>query len=163
MSTKTKPFEIKYEQDAGFQYLALETKGAFSQIPNLIPQLMQLVAEQNLFSSMRGPVFVAFYSDPKEVATEEEHFWAVGFPCAEYVNFKAPLKLKEREASFVAKCMVYGPYETLAQQYPKIEEAITNDGYHIQHWSFEWYLEDVRQVKPEDLRTELWIDITKSD
>ena len=94
-------FNIKYEQAEAFKYLALEVKGAYSQIPDKITQLMQLTAEQNLFPSMRGPVFGIFYNDPREVANEDEYFWAVGYPCAETANFNAPLKLKERKESFV--------------------------------------------------------------
>ena len=156
-------FDIKYENASAFKYLALEVKGAYSQIPDKITQLMQLTAEQNLFPSMRGPVFAIFYNDPREIAIEDEYFWAGGYPCAENVNFKAPLKLKERKESFVAKATIYGPYDKLAESYPKIEEKITKDGYKILFWSLEMYLDDPRSVKPEYLRTELWIDVKKSD
>jgi effector-binding domain-containing protein len=86
----------------------------------------------------------------------------VGYPCAETANFNAPLKLKEREESFVAKATIYGPYNKLAESYPKIEENITKDGYQIVFWSLEMYMDDPRSVKPENQRTELWIDVKKS-
>jgi len=154
-------FDIKYENASAFKYLALEVKGAYSQIPDKITQLMQLTAEQNLFPSMRGPVFAIFYNDPREVASEDEYYWAVGYPCAETANSNAPLKLKERKESFIAKVTIYGPYDKLAEAYPAIEQQITKDSYNILFWSLEMYLDDPRTVKPENLRTELWIDVKK--
>jgi effector-binding domain-containing protein len=154
-------FNITYEQAESFNYLALDVKGAYSQIPDKITQLMQLTATQNLFPAMRGPVFAIFYTDPNEVANEDEHLWAVGYSCAENVSFKDPLKLKERKASFIVKVTVFGPYDKLAEAYPEIQQRVTNDGYEIIFWSLEKYLDDPRTVKPEDLRTEIWIDVKK--
>ena len=154
-------FDIKYGQAKAFKYLAFEVKGAYSQIPDKITQLMQLTAAQNLFPAMRGPIFAIFYTDPNEVKDEDEHSWAVGYSCAENANFKDPLKLKEHKASFIAKVTIYGPYDKLAEAYPEIEQRVTNDGYEIIFWSLEKYLDDPRSVKPENLRTELWIDVKK--
>jgi len=152
-------FEITYEQTEAFHYLALEAKGAYKQIPDKITELMQLTAAQNLFPSMRGPVFAIFYTDPNEVKNEDEHFWAVGYSCDENASFKDPLMLKERKASFIAKATIYGPYDKLAEAYPLIEEQITKDEYKILFWSLEMYLDDPRTVKPENLRTQAWIDV----
>ena len=154
-------FEITYEQTEAFHYLAFEVKGAYSQIPDKITQLMQLTAAQNLFPAMRGPVFSVFYTDPNEVANEDDHLWAVGYSCDENASASDPLKLKKHKASFVAKVTVYGPYDKLAEAYPEIEQRVTKDGYEIIFWSLEKYLDDPRSVKPEDLRTELWIDVKK--
>jgi len=158
---KLAKFDITYERAEAFHYLALEVKGAYRQIPDKITQLMQLTATQNLFPAMRGAVFAIFYNDPREVAGEDEYYWAVGYPCAENADFKAPLKLKERNESFVAKATIYGPYDKLAEVYPLIEEQITKDGYKILFWSLEMYLDDPRTVKPENLRTQAWIDVKK--
>jgi effector-binding domain-containing protein len=93
----------------------------------------------------------------------ETKVWAVGYTCDENANFKDPLKLKKHKASFVAKVTVYGPYDKLAETYPAIEQSILKDGYDIIFWSLEKYLDDPRSVKPEDLRTEIYIDVKKSD
>ena len=154
-------FDIKYEQAKAFKYLALEVKGAYKQIPDKITELMQLTATQNLFTAMRSPVFAIFYTDPNEVENEDEHLWAVGYSCAENVSFKDPLKLKERKSSYIAKVTVFGPYDKLAETYPEIQQRVTDDGYEIIFWSLEKYLDDPRAVKPEDLRTEIWIDVKK--
>nr|MDO8081061.1 GyrI-like domain-containing protein [Candidatus Freyarchaeota archaeon] len=161
MAADKSKFKIRYEQDAGFKYIVLEANGVYSQIPDKITQLMQLTAEQNLFPQMKGPIFTMFYNDPREAETEDEYHWAVGYPCAENAKVKAPLKKKERGESFVAKITVYGPYEDLAVQYEKIEEKIIADGHKILRFSLEMYLDDPRQVKPENTRTELWIDLKK--
>jgi hypothetical protein len=39
---------------------------------------MQLTAAQNLFTAMRGPIFSIFYTDPNEIANEDEHYGALG-------------------------------------------------------------------------------------
>ncbi len=161
MASVKRKFEIKYEQDAGFKYIELEANGVYSQIPDKITQLMQLTAEQNLFPQMKGPIFAMFYNDPREAETEDEYNWAVGYPCTENAEVKAPLKQKERGEALVAKITVYGPYEELAAQYEKIEEKIIADSYKVLRFSLEMYLDDSRQVKPENTRTVLWIDIKK--
>jgi effector-binding domain-containing protein len=161
LASKESKFEIRYEQDAGFKYIALEANGAYGQIPDKITQLMQLTGKQNLFPQMRGAIFAIFYNDPREAENKDGYHWAVGYPCAENAKAKVPLKLKERGESFVAKVTVYGPYSNLAARYEKIEEKIIAEGYKVLHWSLEMYLDDPRQVKPEDTRTELWIDVKK--
>jgi effector-binding domain-containing protein len=154
-------FEITYEHAESFNYLALDVKGVYSQIPDKITQLMQLTAAKNLFPAMRGPVFAIFYTDPNEVENEDEHLWAVGYSCDDKAQPTDPLKLKERKASFIAKVTVFGPYDKLAEVYPEIQQRVTNDGFEIIFWSLEKYLDDPRTVKPEDLRTEIWIDVKK--
>lgn len=42
----------------------------------------------------------------------------------------------------------------IAKQYEKIEEKVVNDGYQVLHWNTEMYLNDPREVKPEDIQTE---------
>ena len=92
---------------------------------------------------------------------ESELKWIIGFPTDTKAEAKAPLKNGEYKFTKVAYYVHKGPFDQIARSYEKVFAFITKNGYKAAGPSLENYLNDPREVKPEDLRTEIMIPVTK--
>jgi AraC family transcriptional regulator len=139
-----------------FTYCCIVHKGPLAGIGDVITQLMQAVQAQNLFPLFRGPMIGVYYSSPAQVKPGEL-IWEVGFPLAEGAKPQAPLELKEWKYPTVATAVHKGPYAKAGETIQRLMDWAKAKGYAIAGPTLERYLNNPMQVKPEELRTEIWI------
>ena len=143
-----------------FAYFCITHKGPLSDIADVITQLMQAVQAQNLFPLVRGPMVGVYYNSPAQVKPEEL-VWEVGFPVTEQAAPKAPLEKKTWNYKTVAEALHTGPYAKAGETIQRLMTWIGANGYVADGPTIERYLNNPMQVKPEELRTEIWIPVRK--
>ena len=142
-----------------FVYCCLAHKGPFSEIENVIKQLMQQSQNQNVFPA--GPILGIYYNSPDQVSPEELK-WEMGFPITAQTPVQSPLEKKEWNHTPVASALHVGPYEKTGETIIKIMKWMEANGYIIAGPVLERYLDAApSSVKPEKLRTEIWIPCKK--
>jgi AraC family transcriptional regulator len=143
-----------------FAYCVIVHKGPMTDMAGVIAQLMQAVQAQNLFPLVRGPMIGVYYNSPVQVKPEEL-IWEVGFPLAEGAKPQAPLELKEWKFPTGAVAVHKGPYAKAGETIQRLMTWIVGQGYDVAGPMLERYLNNPMQVKPEELRTEIWIPVKK--
>ena len=143
-----------------FAYCVIVHKGPLTDMAGVITQLMQAVQAQDLFPLVRGPVIGVYYNSPTQVKPGEL-IWEVGFPVAEQAAPKAPLEKKTWNRTTVAEAVHTGPYAKTGEAIQRLMDWIEAQGYVIAGPTLERYLNNPMQVKPEELRTEIWIPVKR--
>jgi effector-binding domain-containing protein len=149
--------EISVKEVMPFTYCALFHQGPFTEIENVIQQLIGEIQTQGIIP--QGPMIGIYYNSPEEVKPEELR-WEIGFPVAK-LTVKEPLELKKWDFTLVVSAIHIGPYEKIADVYPEIFEWMRKNGYQPSGPIMERYLDNPATVKPEELRAEVWIPCKK--
>lgn len=146
---------VSVKQVTPFVYCCITHKGPFSQIQNVMGQLMMSSQAQNIFPA--GPPFGVYYIDPDEVKPEEL-VWEVGFPIMAQSMPQPPLEKKQWTYTLVATAQHTGPYEKAGETIAKIFEWMTANDFVQAGPILERYLTmPTPTTKPEDLKSEIWI------
>ncbi len=143
-----------------FAYCCIVHKGPISDISSVIGQLIQAMQEQNIFSAIRGPM-VAVYHKAQTPVDSPDLSWEVGFIVTEQAMPQAPLIKKIWSHSTVAVATHVGPYQQLGETIEKLVAWVGAQGYAANDPLLERYLNSPMQVKPQELRTEIWIPVVK--
>ena len=143
-----------------FAYCALTHKGPISDMSGVIGQLIQEMQTQNLFSAIRGPM-VGIYPDNPSLTDPADMSWEVGFIVTAQAEPRAPLVKKVWDHPTVASVVHIGPYAKSGETINKLVAWMKAGGYVADGPLMERYLNNPMQVKPEELRTELWIPCGK--
>lgn len=155
---RQEPIELK--EITPFVYCCLPASGPYTEIPNFIGKLMQNMQGQNVFP--RGPMLGIYYNAPSEVKPEDLK-WEVGFPVTEQATVQTPLVKKSWDHKTVAVALHIGPYEKTVETINKMMDWITKNGCVVSGPLMERYLDmDPSRVKPEELKTEVWIPCQKT-
>ena len=142
-----------------FVYFCLRYKGPFSQIQEAIGKLLENAKFQNI--APMGPLIGIYYSSPADVKPEALD-WEVGFPTTPQIFVQAPLEKKEWNFTRVAVALHKGFYETVGDTIMKILDWMDSNGYAQGGPILERYMDmDPSSVRPEDLRTEIWVPVKK--
>jgi len=150
---------VSLREISPFTYCCIPHKGPFTEIQEVIGALMQALRSQNIYPA--GPLVGIYYNSPAEVK-ETELEWEVGFPTTAQAVAQAPLEKKQWNFTTVASALHTGPYETTEQTISKILEWMKSNGYTQAGPIMERYMDmDPSAVKPEELRTEIWIPCQK--
>jgi effector-binding domain-containing protein len=153
--------KVTIQEIQEFTYCSLPHKGPFTDIQEVIGQMVQAFRSQNL--SPTGPLIGIYYSVPENTKAEE-YQWEMGFPIMAQSLVQPPLVLKQWTLTTVATCLHTGPYETAPKTITKIQEWMVENGYVQAGPIMERYLDmDPAAVKPQDLKTEIWIPIKKGE
>jgi effector-binding domain-containing protein len=139
-----------------FSYCCIAHKGPLTDMPEVIGQLMQAMQAQDLFASIRGTMVGVYYNSPGQVKPEELS-WEIGFEVSEQAAAKPPLEKKAWTFPFVAAAVHTGPYAKTGETIQKLMDWMKGKGYTAHGPVLERYLNNPMQVKPEELRTEIWI------
>ena len=139
-------------------YAAMGFKGSFNRMEKNIGVFMQEFFKQGLTSG--GPVLGIYYNDPAK-DKEEDLKWAVGFPVAGDAKVQAPLKKVQTKFKKAAVYLHIGPYEEFEQVYAKIFKYISDNGYKVVWPVYDKYFNNPKEVKPEELKTEIIIPVEK--
>ena len=117
-----------------------------------IQEIIKVLAEQDIRPA--GPMFSYHHCRPSATFDFE-----IGFPVEKAIRESGRVKNGKLPAERVARCVYQGPYEGLAQAWPKLQEWIREQGLPETSRFFERYLNNPDEVKdPKDYRTELnWV------
>lgn len=150
---------ISIQKVEPFGYFCLHHKGPFSQLPEVIGRLMEESRVQNVFPA--GPLMGIYFNTPGEVEPEELE-WEIGFPVTPQALVQPPLEKKEWNFDQVASCLHQGPYDKTGETIATMLEWLEANGYEPSGPVLERYLDmNPQELKPEDLRTEIWIPCRK--
>jgi len=141
-------------------YCCIVHKGPLTDISGVIGQLVQAMQSQGLFASIRGTMVGVYYNSPGQVKPEELS-WEVGFEISEQAAPKPPLEKKSWTYPIVAVAVHIGPYAKVSETIQKLTDWMKGKGYSASGPVLERYLNNPMQVKPEELRTEIWIPALK--
>lgn len=143
-----------------FAYCAIAHKGPLSDISGVIGQLIQEMQTQNLFSAIRGPM-VGIYPDDPSQTDPADMSWEIGFIVTAQAEPQAPLVKKVWALTPVAAIVHIGPYAKSGETINRLTAWMKAEGCVAGGPLLERYLNNPMQVKPEELRTEMWIPCAK--
>lgn len=151
---------ISVQEIEPFLYCCLSHKGPFTDMQDVIGQLMAAMHNQNIYPT--GPLLGIYYDSPDKVKPEDLQ-WEVGFPVTVQVLPQPPLAKKQWIFKTVVSTVHVGPYEKVGDTIGKMLEWMKHAKYVPAGPFLERYMDmDPSQLKPEDLKTEIWIPCQKS-
>jgi AraC family transcriptional regulator len=144
----------------GQQYtLAIqESNGSYLKMTQKVTEFINEFFKQGLTPT--GPLYGIYFNSPENIEVEEIR-WAIGFPIDKDTAVKEPLKKMDLSYPKAAVYLHVGPYDKLPESYKKVFQYIKDNGYKIVYPVFEKYLDDPMLVKPDKLRTEICVPVTK--
>jgi len=148
------------KQAKPFPYCCIAYKGPISDIGSVIAQFMQAMQAQNLFPGIRGPMIGVYYNSPADTKPADLE-WEVGFPMAEGTTVQPPLVMKTWKYMSGAVAVHIGAYAKTGETIQRLMTWIKDNGYVVAGPTLERYLDNPMEVKPEELKTEIWIPVTK--
>lgn len=152
---------VSTKEVSPFTYCCIHHKGPFTEIEQVINQLMAAMQSQNILPT--GPMLGIYYNDPEKVKPEELE-WDIGFPVTSQGSVQSPLEIKQWSFTLVASTIHIGPYEKTGESYAKIFHWLNANNYDQTGPILEKYLvAPLPDTKPEDLRAELWIPCQKKE
>lgn len=155
--SEAQPVAIK--EVSPFTYCCIPHKGPFTEIEQVINQLMAVMQSQNILPT--GPMLGIYYNDPEKVKPEELE-WEIGFPVTSRGSVQSPLEIKQWPFTLVASAFHIGPYEKTGESYAKIFQWLDVNNYDQTGPVLEKYLvAPLSGTKPEDLKAEIWVPCQK--
>lgn len=150
--------DVAIKQVPSFAYFCLPYKGPFTDMGKVIGMMMGALRTQNVMPA--SPMIGVYYNSPDQVKPEDLQ-WEVGFPMTPQAAVQPPLEKKPWAFTTVASCFHKGPYERTGETISLMMKWLDANGYIIVGPVLETYLMDPSRVKPEDLKTEIWIPCGK--
>ena len=150
--------EVQIKDETPFTYAYLECAGSYNMIPAKIGEFMGEFFKQGLIPA--GSFFGLYLNSPDEVK-EADLKWVIGFPVQNDAAVKEPLKKGEFKYEKVAYYLYKGPFDKANAAYELIFKFIGENGYRPAGPVMERYLDDPSSTKPEDLRTEIIVPLSK--
>jgi effector-binding domain-containing protein len=152
--------EITIEDFAPIKVAYVEKKGPYSETGKSMQELFKLFGEKNL--KQRNYPMGVYFDDPQKVKPDQTRYEVMCQFVGEFEGDKQ-LKVKKLPAQKVAKTLYVGPYEECESTYKKLYEWIMTKGYKPAGPAMEKYLNDISQVPPESLKTEICVPVTKME
>ena len=151
-----KKVKVSKLETTSFSYVCLPHKGDYKDHEMVIGKLMEAIQAHGI--TPEGPMFGIYYNSPQKTKPEDLS-WEIGFQVAAVTNVKEPLVLKKWEFTKVAKTMHLGPYEKVGEIFPAIFKWIAENKLTPAGPSMERFLNDPTTVKPEEIKTEIWLPV----
>jgi len=151
-----KKVKVSKLETASFSYVCLPHKGDYKDHEMVIGKFMGAIQTHGI--TPEGPLLGIYYNSPHETKPEDL-VWEIGFQVAGITKIKKPLVLKKWEFTKVAKAMHLGPYEKVSEIYPAIFKWIAENKLAPVGPSMERFLNDPANVKPEEIKTEIWLPV----
>lgn len=163
----TGEIKVEIKQVEPFVYCSLRHKGPFSDMEDVINDLLTTMKNMNIFP--QGPMMGIYHTIPGPNDPEDKEMeWEVGFPIAEqsYAQAREEIQVKlERktwEYTLVASTIYTGPYEETGEAITDIFQWMEANGYDKAGPVLEIYLD---AGTPDPLsaakKTEIWIPCKK--
>ena len=140
--------------------LGMRKTGAYREIPVMLPRICEFAFSKNI--QITGyPVFLLHETSVEKAqkADEEENAdIEVAFPISEFVEITGDeeIRVYELPGGKMAKIVHKGSYEECTLSYEKLFSWITENGKRIAGPVREVYLNDPREVPPEEILTEIY-------
>lgn len=151
--------DVSLQKIEPFAYCCMPVKGSYAQIQEAIGKMTLAMEFQRVAPT--GPLMGIFYNSPEQVDSQDLE-WEIGFPLSPRQGIQPPLVLKEWSYTQVAVSMHKGPYADAGKTIVKITEWMAANGYAPAGPMLERYLDmNPAEMRPEDLRTEIWIPCQK--
>jgi effector-binding domain-containing protein len=144
-----------------FPYCAIVHRGPYTDMGTVIGELVGAMQAQSLFPLIRGPLVGVYLNSPADTKPEDLS-WEAGFIVAAQTTAQPPLVKKSWDYRTVAAALHVGPYDQAGVVIGKMMGWLAANGYEIAGPILERYLDqNPSAVKPEALRTEIWIPVAK--
>ena len=144
-----------------FPYCAIDHKGPFTDMGEVIGKLMGAMQAQGLLPEIRGPMVGVYHNSPGDTAPGDLS-WEMGFVIMAQSTMQPPLVRRVWEHRTVAAATHVGPYEKTGEAIEKIMAWLDAQGYEATGPVLERYLDqNPAAVKPESLKTEIWVPCKK--
>jgi AraC family transcriptional regulator len=151
--------DVSLQKIEPFAYFCMPVKGSYSQIQEAIGKLMMEMQAQNAMPT--GPLMGIYYNSPDEVSSQDLE-WEIGFPVSPRQAVQPPLVLKDWSFTQVAVSVHKGPYADLGKTIAKISDWMAANDFVPAGPVLERYLDmNPSEMRPEDLRTEVWFPCRK--
>lgn len=103
-------------------------------------------------------VNAGFFSMFKDMFTKIWHFYS-GFPLETALEGEGDMHVKVHSKSKYIKATHYGPYQNVGKLYTKMYKWGKDNGHKCLPESFEFYMNDPKEVKKSELETILYIPV----
>lgn len=141
--------------------VGMRKKGHYKIIPGMFQAIVGHVMEKG--GKLKGmPTYVCHEAGPEEVKKADKEGTAdieVAFPVEGKVEETEEIKCYELSGGKMAKIMHKGPYEECESTYDKLYKWLKENGKEITGPTREVYPNDPREVKPEEILTEIYVPI----
>ena len=116
-------------------------------------KIMAYLGEKGVYPSYAG--FVGYFNmDMEDLELE------IGFPVNQPVEGSGEILFSEIPACKAATTVHHGPYDELSTAYDALNKLIEEQGETASGIAYEFYLNDPREVAPEELQTEIVLPLT---
>lgn len=144
-----------------FPYCAIAHQGPYTDMATVVGQLVGAMQTQGLFPQVRGPMIGVYFNSPADAAPKDLA-WEAGFIVTAQAAPQSPLVKKVWEYRTVAVALHMGPYAEGGRTVAAMMAWLGANGYRPAGPVLERYLDrNPQEIKPEDLRTEIWIPCEK--
>jgi AraC family transcriptional regulator len=150
--------KVVIKEGESFWYVFMEFGGPYDKVEKSVQTFMGEFFKQGLVPT--GALLGVYFNDPNQVKPEELK-WNLGFPVSKEADVRTPLKKVEFKHKTVAVYLHIGPYENWDKAYEKIFKYIEDKGYKIIWPLYDKYLNNPKEVKPEELKTKMIIPVEK--
>lgn len=141
--------------------LGMRKHGKYQEISTMIPEIFEFAVEKGI-EIIDTPIFVCHETTVEEVMKADEEGNAdieIALPVLEKGEDTDKMKFYELPGGKMAKIVHKGPYEDVGPAYEKLFMWIEENGKKITGFTREIYLNDPREVPPEEILTEIYAPI----
>jgi AraC family transcriptional regulator len=150
--------KVVIKEGESFWYAFMEFGGPYDKMEKSVQTFMAEFFKQGLAPA--GPFIGVYFNDPRQVKPEELK-WNIGFQVSKDANIQPPLKKAEFKHKTIAVYLHIGPYEKMNQAYEKVFKYAEDKGYKTLWPTYDKFLNNPMQVKPEELKTEVIVPLEK--
>lgn len=141
--------------------LGIQRRGHYSEIPVALGELVHYAMAHG--AQLTGMPLAMMHELGKEAALKADAEGTavidVAFPIASPVEDSDAVRCYQLPGGTMAKVVHRGPYEACEAAYNALYQWVTANGYVITDPTREAYLNDPREVKPEDILTEIYAPV----
>ena len=141
--------------------LGMRKRGKYEIMATMIPQVCQFAVDEGL-QIVGHPVFVCHETSVAEAEKANEEGTAdveIAVPIDRKIDDTDEIRCYELPGGTMAKIVHQGPYEECTPTYERLFAWIEAEGKRIAGPIREIYLNDPREVAPEEILTEIYVPI----
>ena len=136
--------------------LIIRARSSVQNLPNILGEAYgAIMAHLNeLGETPSGPPFVIYYNlDMQDLDI------SIGFPVSKKLPEKNNMKMSQIDSGNYATTLHIGPYDEVESDYNALNQWIKENGYETLGPAIEFYLNDPREVGPENTQTEIQLPL----
>jgi len=141
--------------------LGVRRRGGYQEITNLIPKICEYAIRNGV--QITGPPIFICHETPEEAMIADKNKNAdleVVVPIEKEVKGSGEIKFYQIDGGRMAKVTHKGPYKECGPTYEKLFEWIEKNGKRITGPMREVYMNDPREIPPDEIITEIYAPIS---